>query len=633
MQLRHPVTGPSAIVGVLDAAPVAAALVDGAGRVLHANAALVPLLDPSGEDDLAGRLSLDVDSAGRLRAAFAEADEHVTQLSLSSDAESPRFTARVVASSGTACVVYLCEDPGARQDGQRERQELIERLLALEARYRAHFDFAPVGLFEADAESGRLLAVNATIERLTGFSQDDLLGIRLRHLTHPEHRARDRGLLSRAIDERAALVIEETRWLTRQGEAVWVRIDGALLEAGDGSRLVAVVQDIAERRRQRDALETVASDRDKFLAMLGHQLRNRLAAITTACQLIELNGSSDPAIERAQGVILRQSQSMARFLDSLQDVVRIAGRQLNLSLQPMDVVRLVDEVTEEWQPRIEAEHLDLEVELPGEPLWIRGDRDRLQELLDHLLSNALRFTKAPGTIQVKVASDDEGRVRISTRDTGRGFEPSQQLTAFEPFRNISRRLDRAASGLGLGLPFARGIAELHGGALHLWSEGRDRGSELVVTLPLHQVPTSARPSAPSEHGARGQRVLLVEDDRDTAESTRELLTLAGHEVAVATDGGEALHMAAELEPDVVLCDIALRGERNGYDVARALRRRGRPMQLVAVTGYSRQEDRDRAHRAGFDMFLVKPIKLEDLDPLLDTPPLPSSSRRGARARM
>lgn len=507
-------------------------------------------------------------------------------------------------------------------DDGADRRELLERLLAAEARYRAHFEVAPIGLLEADAESGRVLSVNARLVELVGYTSEELVGLRLRHITHPEHRARDHARLGRAVREGSRLAIEETRWLTKSGAPAWVRIDGSVVQAGERRRLVAVVQDVADRRAQRLALDRVVNERDEFLTMLGHQLRNRLAAITTACHLLSLG--TDDSLARAQDVIQRQSNGMAQFLDGLQDVVRAASGRLRLSLGPVNIVKLVADAIEDKRPDIDRSGLELVVDVPDEPLWVSGDEARLRQMVDHLLNNATKFTEAAGRIEVRMSSEGDDLLRIVIRDTGRGLDASDQAHAFDPFYDIRRRLDQGSEGLGLGLPLAHGIAVHHGGALDLFSEGQNRGTELTVTLPLRDVPTSSRApaSVPKTPPSGAQRILLVEDDQDTAESTRELLALAGHEVAVAGDAEEAIQMCRQLDPDIVLCDIALRGDRNGYDVARAIRRKCRPdhaMELVAVTGYSRPEDRQRAFRAGFDKFLIKPIRLEELSELIGEP--------------
>jgi CheY-like chemotaxis protein/two-component sensor histidine kinase len=301
------------------------------------------------------------------------------------------------------------------------------------------------------------------------------------------------------------------------------------------------------------------------------------------------------------------------------DVSRITRGKVQLRPARLDLVQLVRTTAEDRRPTLEQAGLRLVVEAPLTPVWVQGDATRLAQILINLLDNAAKFTDGNRSVTVSVAADPgRGQAVFAVRDEGVGIEPAMLPHVFDVFAQADRSLERSRGGLGLGLAIVKGLAELHGGEVRATSAGLGKGAEFSVRLPLEAEPAAlAEPSAEAAPAAESRRVLVVEDNRDAAESLRLLLELQGHVVAVAHSGPEGVTEALRWRPDVVLCDIGLPG-LDGYGVAGALRRDAATAKarLIALTGYGREEDRSKARAAGFDEHLVKPAAPEELQRLL-----------------
>ncbi len=411
------------------------------------------------------------------------------------------------------------------------------------------------------------------------------------------------------------IVFDDGRVVTFQGSAAPL-FDGQ----GRVRGVVAACIDITDRKRTEEAIRAADRRKDEFLAMLGHELRNPLGPIRNAVQILNLVGSQEPMEREARAMIERQVSHMARLIDDLLDVSRIARGKIQLQRERCDLVRIVRETAADYRPALEAGGLALEVDVPAEPLWVMGDATRLSQVIGNLLHNAQKFTDAGGRVAVQAAAEPGGgRAVVTVRDTGIGIEPDVLARMFDAFSQADTSLDRTRGGLGLGLALVKGLIELHYGEVQASSGGTGRGSEFTIRLPLE---TPATPSAPVEgpgpERARCSRVLVVEDNVDAAESLRILLQLNGHEVAVAHDGPAALGAAGSFRPELILCDLGLPGGMTGYDVARALRQSPETAAtpLVALSGYGREEDRQRAREAGFDLHLTKPVDLARLRQIL-----------------
>jgi len=313
---------------------------------------------------------------------------------------------------------------------------------------------------------------------------------------------------------------------------------------------------------------------------------------------------------------------MARLVDDLLDMSRISRGKILLRKEPLDLADLLRHVAEDYRSSLETAGLQLQVRLPSEPLWTVGDPTRLAQVIGNVLHNASKFTDAGGRVTVEALCDGP-TARLRVRDTGIGMEPAMVTRVFETFTQADRSLDRSRGGLGLGLALVKGLVELHGGKVRASSEGVGKGTELSIWLPLHD-PATAPPAVPtSNHAVPARcRILVIEDNPDAATSMRMLLTLTGHEVALAYSGPEGVTAARQFNPDVVLCDIGLPGGMDGYAVARALRQElGMACAyLVAMTGYGQDGDKQLSSEAGFDVHLTKPVDFDRLQRLLAEAP-------------
>ncbi len=377
-----------------------------------------------------------------------------------------------------------------------------------------------------------------------------------------------------------------------------------------------------ERRVEERTAELNARDRhkDEFLAMLGHELRNPLAPIRNALEILKVEGVPAATRSQAQALIERQVQHLVRLVDDLLDVSRIMQGKIELRHERIPLAAVVERAIETAQPTIDARGHRLAVSLPPAPVFIHGDLIRLAQVLSNLLVNAAKYTPQAGEIAL-TATTRHDQLRISVKDTGIGMPPQLLPKVFDFFVQGSRSLERSQGGLGIGLTLVKRLVEMHGGTVTAHSAGAGKGSELVVDLPLpDQAATDdvlAAGGAGTAVGGRRRRVLVVDDNVDAAESAAALLSIWGHEVRTVHDGLSVLRQVEAFRPDIVLLDIGLPG-KSGYDVARELRAQpASPVRLIAaMTGYGQAEDRQRSAEAGFDVHLTKPLDLEQLRDLL-----------------
>jgi signal transduction histidine kinase/CheY-like chemotaxis protein len=376
-------------------------------------------------------------------------------------------------------------------------------------------------------------------------------------------------------------------------------------------RLVNAAQ--AVRQQAEDANRT----KDEFLAMLGHELRNPLAPITTALRLMALR--QPEALQNERRVLERQVAHMTRLVDDLLDVSRFARGKVQLRREPLDLREVVQRAVEMVQPLLDRRSAPLRLELPPQPAWVAGDAVRLAQVVSNLLTNAAKFTPPEGRIAVRLRLRDP-EVELTVEDSGAGIAPELLPRVFELFVQGRQSPDRQVGGLGLGLGIVRTLVALHGGSVRAASEGEGRGSRFTVTLPRAlpgQVSSTISAPVPLQ-APNARRVLLVDDNHDALDMLAQLLRSEGHEVQVAGHAAQALALLEHWTPDVALLDLGLPG-MDGFELARRLRAspRWRLLPLVAVTGYGHEADRERALAAGFDEHLVKPVDAQALAKVIE----------------
>jgi PAS domain S-box-containing protein len=453
----------------------------------------------------------------------------------------------------------------------------------------------------------------------TGLTPEESIGFGWSLPLHPEDRRRSLerwDLACRSgepyeIEYRFRAADGSYRWFL--GRALPVRD-----ESGRVTRWFGTCTDVDDQRRAREALQEADHRKDEFLATLAHELRNPLAPITNAVQIMALRGLDDPHLRWARDVVQRQTQQLSRLVDDLLDVSRITRGKVRLRQERVDLAAVVSRAVETSQPLLDAGRHALTVTPPPVPVYLEADPTRLAQVLSNLLNNAAKYQEPGGRVWLS-AGREGGEAVLRVRDAGVGIAPEMLPRVFDLFAQADRSLDRSQGGLGIGLSLVRALVRLHGGTVAAFSDGPGRGSEFVVRLPaLDEGQPAGGPAAPGQAAACGGLcVLVVEDNPDGARSLALLLRWEGHEVLVAHEGQAALELARSRRPAVVLLDLGLPG-MDGFEVARRLRREPglERVLLVAVSGYGQEEDCRRAREAGCDAHLVKPADLAELRRLL-----------------
>jgi len=382
------------------------------------------------------------------------------------------------------------------------------------------------------------------------------------------------------------------------------------------TELTATNQRLTREIAERQTVERQNHAKDEFLAMLGHELRNPLSAISSAASLIGLPGVSVDGVQRAKKIIQRQSQHLGRIVDDLLDLSRAMSGKILLTRAPLDLAALVGQALETY--RATGRSTDYELDQDLAPGWVDGDSTRLEQITSNLIDNALKYTQPGGRIEVRTRTEHD-EVVLTVRDTGVGIPPDLLPHVFDVFVQGSSTLDRSQGGLGIGLSLVRRLAELHGGSIAADSAGTNRGSTFTLRLPRIAHQAAAPPAAPAHSAHRKPRVLLIEDNDDGREMMAMMLGAYGYEVQSAADGPHGLAAAQQCPPDLALVDIGLPGI-DGYEVARRLRAATttRDIRLIALTGYGQAEDLRRVMEAGFDRHLVKPVDIDQLMEAIDS---------------
>jgi PAS domain S-box-containing protein len=459
---------------------------------------------------------------------------------------------------------------------------------------------------------------------------------------HPEDRSRAEEDLRLAVENGEGLF--EYRIIRPDGGVRWMQARGKLYfdEADQPSRWVGINIDITERkqmeeslRRQTRALQEADRRKDEFLATLAHELRNPLAPISNAIRILTLRGDDPEVVAQTSEVMERQVHQISRLVDDLLEVSRIGRGKISLEKAPVDLADVVATAVETSRPLVEAHRHTLTVSLPERPARVEGDSARLAQVLSNLLNNAAKYTEEGGRIDL-IVEQAQGEAVIRVRDNGIGIAPARLPSVFDMFEQIEGAADRSQGGLGIGLTVSRRLIEMQGGKIEAHSDGLGKGSEFAVRL-LALAEPAAKPAPEPEEGlaaptaAGPRRVLVVDDNVDSAESMAVLLRLHGHDVRLANDGEAALEEARSFRPDVMFLDLNL-PKMDGYEVAKRLRQDTATsgITLVAMTGYSQEEERRRTRDSGFHLHLVKPVDFDMLNELLSSLPSNLSGAEPAR---
>jgi two-component system CheB/CheR fusion protein len=488
-----------------------------------------------------------------------------------------------------------------------------------ERRFRFLAESIPSVIWTAAAD-GTITYVNERWLEYTGLTPEQNARNWPELVLHPDDYQRCAERWTRALREGTEYEIE-VRNRRRDGAYRWFVTRAVPLKDPAGRVLswFGVTTDVHDLKEMQEQLREADRRKNEFLATLAHELRNPLAPVRNALQVLRLAGDSGATAEQAREMMERQVRQMVRLVDDLLDVSRITRGKVELRKERVDLARAVAAAVETSGPLIESRGHQLSVELPPEPVWLEADPTRLAQVLANLLNNAAKYTEKGGHIWL-TAAREPGAVVVRVRDDGIGIPAGMLPRIFEMFLQVDGRSQSSQGGLGIGLTLVKSLVEMHGGAVEARSEGPGRGSEFAVRLPVPAEPARQAPQpgtteevpCPSRFG-----ILVVDDNRDSAESMALILRFLGHDVRTAHDGQAAVEAAAEYRPDVVLLDIGL-PKMNGYDAARRIREQpggARPV-LVAMTGWGQEEDRLRAKEAGFDHHLVKPVEPRALQDLL-----------------
>ncbi len=507
----------------------------------------------------------------------------------------------------------LVEEVTEQRAAEQEREALISALKASDERLRMSLDAAYLIAFTWDVAKDEIHRLHSTSDAMPQTSPN--APVRLadaRERVHPDDRELFDHKIRRALADPSGVYESEFRIVEPNDHVRWVHERGSVTRDASGAPILlsGLSQDVSARKCAEEALLQANRRKDEFLATLAHELRNPLAPIRSAAEVLRLLEREDPRLLRAAAIIDRQVTQMVRLVDDLLDVNRITRGEIALHRETIDIARVVHAAVETSRPLLEASRHDLQLSLPFTTLLAHADAARLAQALSNVLNNAARYTPPGGRIELTVARED-GRIMITVRDNGAGIPTDRLEDVFDMFTRVTPT--DSIGGLGIGLALVRRIVQMHEGEVRALSAGPGTGTTVELWLPLH-VPAVVEPIGRINAGMRVQtdettlRILIVDDNVDSATSQATMLELKHHVVCVVHDADAALDVVHVFEPDVALLDIGLPG-MNGYQLAERLRQDAglTDTVLVAQTGWGQPADRARALEAGFDAHLTKPV--------------------------
>jgi PAS domain S-box-containing protein len=503
-----------------------------------------------------------------------------------------------------------------------ERMEADKRVRQSERRYRRLFETSRDGILLVEPSTGKVVDANPAASELFGRPCEKLVGQELWELGVFKNAEANQSFLRR-MEERSRSRYDSLSLPRSGADPIELEFISNAYVTETGTVIQCNFRDISERRQLARAQEEAEASadlhrrKDEFLAMLSHELRNPLASLVNGVHLLRLQESDENAIQKqARTIIDRQVSHLTRLIDDLLEVSRISTGRIRLHREHIDARSVVQRAVETVRPLVIERDHELTIDQPPQPVWLYADATRLEQVLVNLLNNAAKYTDPAGRI-VATVEPDADEVVFRVRDTGLGIAPELLPRIFELFTQAERSLDRSQGGLGIGLTLVKRLVEMHGGTAEVQSV-LGQGSEFIIRLPAGSPPDhDAAPPKAGQKKSAPLQVLVVDDNPDMASSTAMVLRASGHDVRVAHSASDALAIAADYRPDVVLLDIGL-PRTDGYEIARRLRRlpECQNARLIAVTGYGQESDRVLSKEAGFDSHLVKPVNPDQLRAVL-----------------
>jgi PAS domain S-box-containing protein len=468
---------------------------------------------------------------------------------------------------------------------------------------------------------GIVLSWNTGAERLFGYSAEEMIGQSITILIPPERQDEEHEILARIARGDRVEHFETVR-LSKRGRPIDISLTVSPIRNAQNQIVGAskIARDITDRKRIETALLEEDKRKDQFIALLAHELRNPLAPLRNGLQVLRMAGVDPKAVAQAREMMERQLGHMVRLIDDLLDISRISQNKMELRRSRVLLSDVVSSAVETASSAIEFGKHKFSVSLPSEPVHLDADLTRLSQVFSNLLTNSAKYTEPGGSIWL-MAEQRGDDVRVSVRDNGTGIPPESLARIFDMFSQVDRSLERATGGLGIGLALVKGLTEMHGGRVEAESEGQGLGSTFTVTLPVLSITSASKPSDsaadPTPADRQKRRILVVDDNRDAADSLTTVLKLIGNEVRTAYDGLEAIEFAKTFRPQVILMDIGM-PNLNGYDAAQRIRAEswGRDIVIIALTGWGQEMDRIQSREAGCNGHLVKPVNLSDLENML-----------------
>lgn len=474
---------------------------------------------------------------------------------------------------------------------------------------------------------GIIQSWNAAAERLFGYTAEEAVGKHISIVIPPERIAEEDQIIAKLKTEKRIEHFETER-VRNDGRRIIVSLTISPIKDAAGNVVGAskIVRDVTDRIGLMNDLQRLAADlsaadqrKNEFLATLAHELRNPLAPMSNMLEVVKRAGNDSETLSRAHETFERQLNQMVRLVDDLLDVNRITHDRLELRPSEVELSSVIQQAVEVALPLVDAAEQNLIVELPDEPVYLNADRARLAQVFGNLLNNSCKYTKPNGTIRLTAKRVDD-TVVVSVKDNGAGIPPDKLGSIFDMFMQVDRTSEQSQGGLGIGLTLVKRLVEMHRGSIEARSEGEGRGSEFIVRLPVICESLVSTPVADNgTSSATERRVLIVDDNHDSAESLAMLLEITGNKTFLAHDGVEALDAVEKYRPDVMLLDLGL-PKLDGHEVCRRVREMafGKNIVIIALTGWGQEDDRRKSEEAGFNGHLVKPVDYDRLLEMLES---------------